>query len=345
MICPSCGTHIPDTSLVCPACHASVSSTVSMPRLQGQWCPSCGSAVGWDDEVCPHCGFPVERAWGAPTPVVAPVPEVAEPPVEEGVVPLVTAEELEAQTQDTRTLPRIESAIPAEHDPDSKVEAQDVMPSRRSLVVAAIASAALICGLAIVITHPWNPDRYSIRATEEADTSMAGFPGTVESLSGQDSNGAPDIEVLSGDDATFAQLDEAYGKLKSYAQRADQSEELFGEVAFGSNLDERTRGKREAEALAIDISNLIAKLDEVDVTSGTYAGDLDHMRTLGSWLRNRVDRLVDAWTADLAADDPASQEQELRAILTADDGQDGANAYKTLFEDNVEGWEPQRREP
>ena len=92
--------------------------TIAMPTLQGRWCPSCGSAVGWEDEVCPHCGLPLEGEWGAPLPQK----EVPDEPEEltEG-----SLEELSEEAADTRVIPRIESAIPAERDPQSKVVANE----------------------------------------------------------------------------------------------------------------------------------------------------------------------------------------------------------------------------
>ena len=309
---------------------------MAMPAIQGRWCPSCGAGVGWHDEVCPSCGFPLEREWGAPADpsVAAPAPSEAGSPAEEQV----------DETADTRAIPRIESAIPPEDDPTSKVAALEVMPHTSRFVLAAVASMLFVCGLALAITHPWNPDANSIRATKEKDTSMAGFPGTVETLSGQDSDGSGVIAVPSGDDATLAQLVEAYGKLGRYAERADQSEELFGEVAFGSDLDGRTTGKREAEALAIDVSNLIASLDEVDVTSGLYAEERDNLLTLGNWLRNRVDALSAAWKAAVDAQDPAAQREEIMAILRRDDDASGKNAYKAYFDENYEAWEPKHKD-
>lgn len=316
--------------------------TQAMPVLQGRWCPSCGTGVGWQDEVCPSCGMPLERTWGAPEEPSAEViqePDAAEALAGEPqeVAPVVD------DTSDTRAIPRIESAIPPEDDPESKVLVQERLPRTRALVLASVASALLMIGLALWLTHPWDPDIYSIRATEEKDTSMAGFPGTVESLSGQDNNTAAVVEVPSGDDATLAQLTEAYEKLGRYRQRADESVELFYQVAFSDNLDERTRGKREAQVLAIDVSNLIDTLGQVDVTSGTYADTLDNMLTLGNWLRNRVDRISDAWEADLNSNDPAADEQMLRSKLEADNNDEGKNAYQVLFEENYEKWKPEKK--
>lgn len=335
MICPTCGTHIPDGSLRCPACHASVGVTVAMPALQGRWCPSCGAGVGWEDEVCLACGMPLEHGWRPPDPSQEP-PQA--PSDEDGA----------ADTDETGTdggsgagaLPRIESAIPAEGDMDSKVVSLEGTPRTRAFLLASLASVALVCGLAIAITHPWNPDAYSIKATREKDTSMAGFPGTVEALSGQDSNGRAPAASMSGDEATFAQLEQAYEKLDRYEERANESEARFEEALAGADPDEIVQGKREADALSIDVSNLISALGKVDVTSGVYATELDQLLSLGNWLRNRLDALCAAWEAAAGSDDPAAEREALRARVSADQGEDGKGSYQRLFEDNYEAWKP-----
>lgn len=319
--------------------------TQKMPVLQGRWCPSCGVAVGWEDEVCPSCGLPLERPWDAPIEVkvgVEPVVVVDTESVPEAIE--VADEPVVDETSDTRTMARIESAIPAEDDPDSKIAVQERMPRTRAFLLASVASAMLIIGLALWITHPWDPNANSIKATEERDTSMAGFPGTVESLSGQDDRNDGVVAVPSGDDATFAQLDEAYEKLGRYEARADESTELFYDKAITGSLDERSQGKRDAAALAIDVSNLIEALGQVDVTSGTYAEDLENLLTLSNWLRNRVDRISMAWDAALGSKDPKADEESLKALLEAENGEDGKNAYEKLFDENYEQWKPERKE-
>ena len=145
-----------------------------MPALQGRWCPSCGVAVAWEDEVCPSCGLPLERPWDVPIEVrtrseaAAAEAQMTPLPEDEPEVPVVD------ETSDTRTMARIESAIPAEDDPESKIAVQERMPRTRAFLLASIASAMLIIGLALWITHPWDPNANSIKATEERDTSMAG---------------------------------------------------------------------------------------------------------------------------------------------------------------------------
>ena len=301
-----------------------------MPALQGRWCPSCGGGVGWEDVVCPHCALPLEASWEQPDDA-APVAEAEPRPAAEAA--------LTTDAEETRSIPRIESAIPPEDDPTSKVQVQDEMPRAGRLVLAAVFSAALVGGLALAITHPWDPDRNSIRATTEADTSMAGFPGTVEALSGQDSDAEAAPEVLSGDDATYASLARAYEKLGSYASRADENEALFDEVAYDGTAEDRERGRRKADILAIDVSNLIDELGMVDVSSGTYAQERDNLLTLGNWLRNRVDVLSEAWHA-AAAGEP--DRELVEQIVAKDRDAEGQSAYGRLFDEHYEGWKPEK---
>lgn len=306
--------------------------TIAMPTLQGRWCPSCGSAVGWEDEVCPHCGLPLEGEWGAPLPQK----EVPDEPEEltEG-----SLEELSEEAADTRVIPRIESAIPPEDDSESMVAAHEEMPTIGRILFAGVLAIAMVWGLVLTITQPWEPSPEPQRATEEADTSMAGFPGTVESLSGQD-NGGEVIATLTGDDATYAELVELYDKLGRYAARADESEALFAQIGFGPDKDARANAKRECEALAIDVSNVMANLGQIDMSSGTYVVDRDNLVNLGSWLRNRVDALKQAWIASAESNDPVADETAIRELLLKDHNESGISTYKELFDQNYGAWRP-----
>ena len=308
-----------------------------MPALRGRWCPSCGSAVGWHDEVCGNCGLPLEQEWESPVVMDADSPTK---PVREKVAAAETAEE----ASETHEMARIESAIPAEDDPTSKVAALEVIPRTSRFLVASLAAIVFVCGIALALAHPWDTDAYSIKATKEKDTSMAGFPGTVESLSGQDSDDGEAIEVTSEEDTLYADISDAYERLGRYAGRADESEALFGEVAFGDDADARTSGRREAEALAIDVSNVIEALQELGTTSELYAEDVEHMLTLGNWLRNRVDALTAAWVAAAESDDPAAERDRISALLQSGEDGQGTNAYKGLFDESYEGWKPEQKD-
>lgn len=328
MICPHCGTHVPDGSAVCPACHAELDATTVLPRVGGSYCPGCGSLLPEGATSCPACGMPVGRrepagaAGGEGRRLSLPEVDAAPEP----------ADELE----ETHSMPRIESAIPGESEP-----AYDRLPRTRVVLLCAAASLALVGGLALALTHPWDPDAYSTRATEARDTSRAGFPGERERLSGQDSTGEdPGDDPISADEATYEELIAAYEELGELDERLGAAESGFEQAAFGGDAQAFSDAAAEAEQLSYDVSNLISDIGEVDVTSGTYAEDAEHLETLGNWLRNRADALNGAWAAAKASPDPASDRDEIMAPLTETQNAYGVSTYKGLFDQNYEAWEP-----
>ena len=325
MRCPVCGSNVPDGLDVCPACHADLAVTRVMPRLSGTWCPSCGALVPAGSTVCPKCGMPVD----APA---RPAPRRA------------SSDERLLERERTQTLPRIESAIPSE--PDASREAvygRERLPHGKVLLVAALSSLIIVGGATLVITHPWDPTLSDTRATTPADTSQAGFPGTVGAIKGQDSTGVAQT-VESADQVTFEMLSSDYQKLKDLSDRADASEGLFDSVATSGTRDERESGLSDAEQLAIEVSNLVDDISKIDtITTGTYTDQRDHVSTLASWLRNRVDALVSAWKLSAESDDPASDATKIERPMQGQRASESESSYAGLFAKNYEAWAPQQR--
>lgn len=274
-----------------------------LPRLQGSYCPSCGALVPEGADSCPKCGMWAKgsRARRRPRP-------------QDRVV-----------SQETSALPRIEPALPAEQD--LKDPYLHEKPLRlRSVILAAVACVALVGGAVLYITHPWNPDAYSIKAKEPADTSQAGFPGVLDSLTGQDSDRGGEQEVKTGDENTYDQLKEAYVQLGELSSALDDSVDRLEKTGLSGDKDERTQGASEAEALGIQLSNLIAEVQDVDVTSGTYAESRSELLKLANYLRNRSDLLTQAWREARDSQDP---EAERSQILQSVRGE--ASSYGRLF--------------
>ena len=190
MKCPNCGAEVPEGTFECPSCHFQLGLTQKIPVASGTWCPVCGALLADGMTVCPKCGTPLVDA----VPPVRSVrdldlPEIDDEPSlgddgESG--PDSTSALLKAYEKSQE--PHIESAIPAEQDPSSAVLRHDRMPRARAFVFAALFAVLVIGGAALYITHPWDPTLYKTATSTPADTSSAGFPGTVTSLTGQDSS-------------------------------------------------------------------------------------------------------------------------------------------------------------
>ena len=325
MRCPVCGSVVPDGLDVCPACHAELGTTRVLPKLKGTWCPSCGALVPEGATACPKCGMPV----------------AAEP---ERPAPRMSDERL-LEREQTTTLPRIESAIPSEPDPAVEgAYGREQLPHSKVFLVAALASVLVVGGTVLAITHPWDPSLSDTRATTPADTSQAGFPGTVSRLQEQDSSTEAATTVQSADEVTFQALQDSYAKLAELSARADQSEQLFDRVATSGSLDEREAGSSDAQQLAVEVSNLTATVQNIDtVTTGTYTDQKDHVATLASWLRNRMDALSKAWRLSAASEDPEADATEILKPMRGQRASESDQSYAALFQKNYEAWAPEQR--
>jgi RNA polymerase subunit RPABC4/transcription elongation factor Spt4 len=326
VICPHCNSVVDDNALVCPACHADLDGTASIPKLPNDYCASCGALVPADAAACPKCGMPHVPREPVENPrrqLVMAIPDPANE--EDGLGRDVSADV-------TNTLPRIESAIPSEEDVKNDVRREKPL-RMRVIVVAVVASIVLVTGTVLAITHPWDPNALNQRATEDADTSLAGFPGTVDKLTGQDSTD-DDTEVLTADQYTYKLLSGYYQDLGSLYDRVQASEERLRNEGITQDQAEREAGKAECDALAIEISNLITKIQSVDVTSGTYATSLQQLVTMANYLRNEVDACVESWKLDVESSDP---EADKDAILKAVRGSGASNAslFKNAWDSYV----------
>lgn len=325
MICPNCSSNIPDGSLTCPACRAALDNTMQMPSIGGCWCERCGSLIPDGSPTCPGCGLPN--------------PEYVEPAATDdgGEARAVDGDDpLEADQ--TNSMPRIESAIPSESDEGATV-IRDRLPRMRVIVGSLLIGVLAMSAIVVTITHPWDPNAFDTKAKTEADTSMAGFPGHVSELQGQDGTGSGQSgEVRSGDEVTFEKLVDIHSELGELATLADENEALFERIAITGSESDRSDGKSDADALAIQISNLIDRIDAVDVTSGIYADDAANLKTLGNWLRNRTDALCEAWALDVSSGDPSSSRDAIDAVLHTPDGTSVTKSFKALFDQNYAMW-------
>ena len=267
-----------------------------------------GSFARLEGTYCPACGALVpDGSASCPscgTPIVA-RPAASQPPAWAEELPEVE-EGRGAPSDETTVIPRIMSAISAEGERREDVMAAQAVPRPFPLFLVAILALLVVGGSVLAVTHPWNAE-----------------------------------DVISGDEATYEQLHDIYARLGELADRVDENVDGFRQVATTGSRDQRQAGRDEAYAIAIEASNVLVELEQVDVSSGVYAEDAANMSTLGNWLRNRADTLTAAWDVSLSYDDPSAASGEITAALAVDDNNLGRNAYMSLFHDRYVGWEPQ----
>lgn len=330
MICPNCGTHIPDDALRCPACHADIGLTRKLPRLDATWCPSCGALVPEGADVCPSCGMPL-------------IPAAVASQKTQGTSAVDDSLDEALEHEQTHAMPRIESAVPSGPDPYDETAKHDHMPRARVILLASLASLLVVGGTILAITHPWDPNAFSTRATEPADTSTAGYPGEISTLTGQDSEGSDtqDDTAVSADQQTYEKLTDIYTQLGDIEGELSDSKDKLDEIALTGALSDRVTASNNQRSVAIELSNLISSIDDVDVSTGTYADSVQNMKTLGNYLRNWSDALTEAWTLAAGYDDPSGHRSDIYESLKNEEDDSGKNSYQKLFDDNYASWEPQ----
>jgi len=351
VICPNCGTHVPDGIGICPACHAELALTTVIPRIKGAYCQSCGALIPEGEKSCPSCGMPVSRetlpvrldqaaAHMARIESQDEEPEEDEPrPPAHAIEDLPEIEDEAGEEEETHAMARIESAIPSEPEPYDPTLGGERMPQARALMTAAFAALFIVGGAAYYIAHPWDPDAFSTKATVPADTSSVGYPGEIDTLQGQDSSSGNN-DVIAGDAATYQQLLEAWQQLGEFNESLQAREEALRTDGVSADADTRANGQAQMQETTLELSNLITSLETVDVTSGTYAETLEHVNTLGSWLRNWADQLSEAWDLSVASEDPEASQEEILAPLTQNMTEGGTNTYASLFAENYVDWMP-----
>lgn len=321
MICPSCGARVADGALTCPRCHEPLGVTQKLSLSDATWCPGCGALVPVGADVCPKCGS-VVRPGGAAEPSRR-TRDIELPSIGDTGVIL-------SSDEDTNVMTRIDSAIPGADGSSTPTSLVDRMPRTRAFALAAVLAVAVVGGAALVITHPWDPDATSISAKTPADTSMQGFPGTVDALTGQDESG----DKVSAVEQVAQNMSRFYDELGRLSGRVDASEGELRSTGVSGDEQARAAGLEEAQAIAIDISNLIGDMSGTFDDTSPWAEEMKNLNTLGNWLRNRCDALVEAWEMSASSDDLSADSADILAEAASGD------SFAELFAESYESWNP-----
>ena len=269
MICPYCHSHIKDGLEICPACRKKIGDAVVEESKQTSFCKQCGARLSDSDVTCPSCGMYREMR-----DVVPPVADLQIP---------------ELDPSDTNTIPRIESAIPDE-DADEESKSTAMKP----FAVAGILAIVVVTVFTLIIAHPWDPAAYYGRPQVPVDFSNSG-PAQIDALSGQDKKAQ--TEDLLSNSTPYEILTENYDRLLELNDQVDAIQLKFRDYGFSDNQEEIDAAAKDTRLVAIEISNEITKINNLNFTGTPYENQKLELVKLGNLLRNRVDGYSAAWNA------------------------------------------------
>ena len=319
MKCPVCGTQLPQGATVCPACHASITIQKRSEEKRGIFCKNCGAQVPDGETVCPYCGFPLAD--------------------EDIALALARSEE---KVEDSPQAVSPESVIPDQPtDGYSAASRLEHIPHLRVAIVAAVAALVVVGGTFLAITKPWDPNSRITHATVDRDTSWAGFPGVVESLTGQDKSQQETTQETSGD-PYYDELESFYDSLGQISQELDDNESELKTIVGGGDGSVED-GAADAQSLSIELSNKISEFSGYDMSDSPYNDEYETLEQLGSYLRNRADAINGAWDAVKAAQSPTDAASEVSGYLENASGS-GSSTWKSLFDQGYADAKPEKQE-
>ena len=222
------------------------------------------------------------------------------------------------------------SAIPPEPVSGSDPEEVDQGSSRGGIMIVSVAAAvALMGGLILFVAKPWAPDSPVTHATEDADTSMAGFPGTVQYLRGQDL-------LVNDDGKEYApraeKLVKAYrSQLGSISEAAGAVEQELQEFVDGKKTDGAQSSQTRALRLRTDLVKLADRVMLLTLNDKEVAKERAKLAVLTRYLANELEVLDECWAIAAKETDSKKAAANIRGALSK--GVDGHSMeeWRKLF--------------
>ncbi len=320
MNCPHCGASIPDGVGTCPDCQTTLSA-LNEADDSTVWCESCGSPVPKGVDACPVCGLPVKDAykdWDEEEPTVG------------------------AEREDAGETASLSSAIPpAPEAGDAEKGADDAPTHIRLVMAAAVAALLVVGGTTLYITRPWDPNAYVIHATEDADTSMEGFPGTVTHLSAQDLiEDSERKEYLKNAERT---VDDFVALMDSIDKECAELEVPIEQLLETGVVTEMHGSVAQAHEVRDRLEVAYDEVAGFDMRGSSYEDRQGAVVVTGGYLLGRVRALCNAWEAFNSSPNAG---ETIGGVRTAvDGGVDGrslaewrdlfVNSYATLTSEEV----------
>ena len=299
MICPNCHSHIKDGLDICPACRKKIDTPVAEEKSKSAFCKQCGARLSDSDITCPSCGMYRDDRDLTPS-----VTDINVPELDPGA---------------TNAIPRIDSAIP-----DEDLNEEEKKAPLKPFAVAGILAVVVVTVFTLIIAHPWDPAAFYGRPQEPVDFSQSG-PGKIEALSGQDKKAQTD-ELLSTS-SPYEILSESYDKLIELNDKVDAIQLKFRDYGLSDNQEEIEAAAKETRLVAIEVSNEISKINNLNFTGTAYESQKLQLVKLGNLLRNRVDGYTSAWNASKNSTNRAQDRNKIESYIQK------ARANQAAFDD------------
>lgn len=352
MICPSCGAHIADDTQVCPACHANLQKSLDQTDVlfAATFCPSCGARVPEDAKRCVKCGMSITHPKPASEPhkeseqlqeslqdqealCTSDVDDIDQNISEEEDMSVLDGQDI------TNVMPRLVSAIPSEQDIRHGTYNHDHLPRTRVFVVAALAAIVFVGGFAYFMFRPQqNTDANTSQDTQQQEQQTA--PEVLTQLQGQDSSGQQQTQLT--DQNVYDNLMSVYTKTFEINEKLSASSRNLYGIWATTDREARQAGKNDIDAIQKDIDAQSTVLNSLSNAS-LYKNDIQHMKTLISYLNARALALSQAWQKDATSEAPTKEKAQIFKTMNAMGAQAGTDKYNDKFSENYEAYKPQPR--
>ena len=255
------------------------------------WCASCGSPISPGSEACPVCGMPIVDSFD-----------------------IVVSSEVTDDAPIGPESPELVSAIPPEPVSGSDPDEDEQGPSRsRITLVSVVAAVVLMGGLVLFVAKPWSPNPPITHATQDADTSMAGFPGTVQYLRGQDL-------LVNDDGKEYAPRAEKLvtafrSQLGTISEAAGVLEQELRQFMDGEKVDDARTRQARAVRLRSDLVSLADRVMLLSLNDKEVAKERARLAVLTRYLSNELEVLDECWTAATSEADAKKATSNIRGVL------------------------------
>lgn len=381
MICPHCHAPVDETDTTCPSCGAELAAPVRAHH-EFVFCEGCGARLSSRDRTCPKCGRPAPGILSEHTSAsdlaagkTASFPRlsVETHEVEEMRERRSAAEVLESSLDPEATNMLDLSEIEQRDEKRPKKTPEDPYHTRRrvngKLVTALVAILIIAAGAGFIVYDPFGvmPGFYASveQAAAEMFPSRTGKRESLEDLlaaglSGEDADHADDqtageSEPTEIEDEHVLSEDEAYQTLSAIYDEIGAYQDTISDVIDDYNgyyiASDRAR-REEAASSAYAMRDAVqATIDEIDGLrlhdDSAYFGDVEHMRSLATWMYGRVDVLCRSWDISLGipeGESPSSHSSEISQPLREALDENGRNRDLVQFEENYAAWRPVEHE-